>query len=163
MLLVVYRSFRTGGVNAKNGMNLSHAFSQTWTDLGYLFPSGLALNSDSASNAASEFGAEYTLRSSFATAPWSFRATGRSALRRRWTTQVCTVAAGNAEWIASSKPASPSQQAMMMSRTPRLRRSADPEAQNRADSPAVASSSGVLAIQMPSTCLSPSASTPSPI
>ena len=58
MLLVVYSSFRTPGVKAKNGMNLSHAFSRTLMDLGYLFPSGLALNSASASNAASAFGAE---------------------------------------------------------------------------------------------------------
>ena len=40
--------------------------------------------------------------------------------------------------MASSNPASPSQQAMRMSRTPRLRRSAMTEPQNRAPSPAVA-------------------------
>ena len=58
MLFVVYSSFRTPGVNAKNGMNLSHAFSYTLTDLGDLFPSSLLPNSASASSAASAFGAE---------------------------------------------------------------------------------------------------------
>ena len=43
---------------------------------------------------------------------------------------------------------------------PRLRRSAVTLAQNLPDSPAVAVSGGVLASQIPSTCFSPSASTP---
>ena len=78
----------------------------------------------------------------------------------RWTTQRCTTVPGNAPVMASSNPVSPSQQAIRMSRTPRLRRSAMTQPQNRAPSPAVAASGAVLASQMPSTCFSPSASMP---
>ncbi|AQZ63035.1 hypothetical protein BKM31_17605 [[Actinomadura] parvosata subsp. kistnae] len=67
---------------------------------------------------------------------------------------------GNAAWMASSKPVRPSVQAMRISRTPRFFRSVITVVQNRADSPAVAVSSGVLASQIPRTCLSPSASMP---
>ena len=65
--------------------------------------------------------------------------------------------------MASSNPASPSQQAIRMSRTPRLRRSVMTEFQNRAPSPAVAVSGAVLASQMPSTCFSPSPSMPTAV
>ena len=62
--------------------------------------------------------------------------------------------------MASSNPASPSQQAIRMSRTPLFFRSVMTEFQNRAPSPAVAASGAVLASQMPRTCFSPSASIP---
>ena len=78
----------------------------------------------------------------------------------RCTTQRWTTAAGNAAVTALAKPASPSTQAMRTSRTPRLRRSAVTLPQKRAPSPAVALSGGVRASQIPSTCFSPSASTP---
>ncbi len=100
------------------------------------------------------------VRSPAATAAASRRATGRRLLRIRWTTHVCTTVCGNAAQMASSNPSRPSQQAMRMSQTPRLRRSAVTLAQKRAPSPAVAVSSGVLASQMPSTCFSPSVSMP---
>jgi hypothetical protein len=72
---------------------------------------------------------------------------GRRLFLIMWTTHVWTTVAGKAVWMASSNPARPSQQAMRMSRTPRLRRSAVTLAQNRPDLPAVALSSGVLASQ----------------
>src|SRR6266567_1544705 len=80
------------------------------------------------------------VRSPAATAAASRRATGRRLFLIRCTTQVCTTVAGKAARMASSNPASPSQQAIRMSRTPRLRRSAVTLAQNRPDSPAVAPS-----------------------
>ena len=62
--------------------------------------------------------------------------------------------------MASSNPASPSQQAIRLSRTPLFFRSAITLPQNRAPSPAVAVSGSVLASQIPRTCFSPSASIP---
>jgi hypothetical protein len=55
------------------------------------------------------------------------------------------VAAGNVLVIASANPASPPQQAMRMSRTPRCLRSFVTDRQNEAASRAVAMSGGVLA------------------
>jgi hypothetical protein len=74
------------------------------------------------------------------------------AARIRCTVQVCTVACGQVASIASGNPVSPSQQTISTSRTPRLRSSAHTPAQNFAPSAACT--------QMPSTCRTPSRSTP---
>ena len=66
--------------------------------------------------------------------------------------QVCTVVCGQVASTASGKPVSPSQQTISTSRTPRLRSSAHTPAQNFAPS--------VAWTQIPSTCLTPSRSTP---
>jgi hypothetical protein len=60
----------------------------------------------------------------------------RRLVRIKWITHVCTVAWGQVAVIASGSPASPSQQQINTSVTPRLRNSARPPAQNRAPSPA---------------------------
>ena len=57
MLLVVYSSLRTGGLNARNGVKVSQASSQTLTAWGYFWPSGLAEKAARASSAASSSGA----------------------------------------------------------------------------------------------------------
>src|SRR5581483_1982366 len=75
-------------------------------------------------------------------------------------TQRCTTVRPNAPVMAASNPASPSQQAIRMSRTPRFFRPAMTARQNPAPSPAVPSPGIVLATQMPSTCFSPSPSMP---
>src|SRR5438309_7565734 len=74
------------------------------------------------------------------------------AARIRWTVQVCTVVRGQVASIASGNPVRPSQQTISTSRTPRLRSSAQTPAQNLAPS--------VGCTQIPSTCLTPSRSTP---
>lgn len=72
--------------------------------------------------------------------------------RIRWTTQVCTKAPGQVASIASGNPVRPSQATIRTSSTPRLASSAQTPAQNLAPSWAW--------IQIPSTCLTPSKSTP---
>ena len=69
--------------------------------------------------------------------------------------QVCTVDCGQVASIASGKPVSPSQQTISVSRTPRLRSSAQTPAQNFAPS--------LAWTQIPRTCLTPSRSTPTAI
>jgi hypothetical protein len=69
-----------------------------------------------------------------------------------------TVVCGNAAVMASSNPVRPSTQAMRMSVTPRLRRSAVTLRQKAAPSPV--GPSEALGTQMPRTCLSPSVSIP---
>jgi hypothetical protein len=73
-------------------------------------------------------------------------------LRTTCTTQVCTTVSGNTLVIASGSPVSPSQQAMRMSRSPRLRSAVSTECQNFAPS--------ASAIHTPRACLRPSTSTP---
>ena len=48
MAFVVYRTFRSAGPYSRNGMNRSHARSQTATAAGYFFPSGVPEKSASA-------------------------------------------------------------------------------------------------------------------
>src|SRR5919112_6274319 len=72
--------------------------------------------------------------------------------RIRCTTQVCTTAAGQTALTAAGRPVSPSQQTIRASRRPRLRSSVSTPDQNFAPS--------VCWIQMPSTYLRPSRSTP---
>jgi len=74
------------------------------------------------------------------------------AARIRCTVQVCTVVCGQVASMASGNPVSPSRHTMSTSRTPRLRSSAHTPAQNFAPS--------VAWTQIPSTCLTPSRSTP---
>ena len=66
--------------------------------------------------------------------------------------QVCTIACGQVASIASGNPVSPSQHTISTSLTPRLASSAQTPAQNFAPS--------LACTQMPSTCLTPSMSTP---
>ena len=66
-------------------MNRSQAFSQTLMAWGYFWPSGEAEKAARASNAASGSAAVQMVRSPAATAAAARRATGRSAVRIRWT------------------------------------------------------------------------------
>jgi hypothetical protein len=72
----------------------------------------------------------------------------------RWTTQVCTTAAGQVTEMASGRPVSPSQQTMHTSVTPRDFNSESTDSQNFALSPVEAPT------HMPSICLAPSQSMP---
>jgi len=57
LALVVYSSFRTGGVKARNGVKRSQAASQTLTACGYFWPGSDAAKPVRASRAASASGA----------------------------------------------------------------------------------------------------------